>query len=42
MTRYEFLHRISEILVPEKSEGFFQYLLHSSDDDGDFLRTRYC
>lgn len=42
MTKYEYLHRIAEILVPETTEEFYNYLLHSSDDDGGFLRTRYC
>lgn len=42
MTRYAFLHRIAEILVPHRAEEFFDFLLHSSDDDGGFLRTRYC
>ena len=42
MTKYEYLHRISEIIVPEQTEEFFNYLLHSSDENGDFLRTRYC
>lgn len=42
MTRYEFLYRISEILAPKQTEEFFDYLLHSSDDDGGFLRTRWC
>ena len=42
MTRYEYLYRIAEILVPEQTEEFYDYLLHSCDDDGGFLRTRYC
>lgn len=42
MTRFEYLYRISEILAPKQAEAFYNYLLHSCDDDGGFLRTRYC
>ena len=42
MTKYEFLHRIAEILVPNQTEAFFRYLLHTSDENGGFLRSHYC
>ena len=41
MTLYELIARISAILTPETG-SFYQYVLHSSDDNGGFLRTRFC
>ena len=41
MTFYELISQISEILTPE-TNSFYDYLLHSCDDNGGFLRTRWC
>lgn len=41
MTLYELIGKISRILTPETDE-FYHYVLHTSDDNGGFLRTRYC
>ena len=40
-TLYKLLKRISEILTPD-TDSFYRYALYTSDDDGGFLRTRYC
>lgn len=40
MTLYEMIEQVSDILTPE-SKVFYDYVLHTSDDNG-FLRTRYC
>ena len=42
MNRYDFYKQISEILMKENAEKFFNYIIHSMDDNGGFLRTRYC
>ncbi len=42
MTRYEFLHRISEIVAPKQTQAFFNYLLDTSEDCGNFFRTGLC
>lgn len=42
MTFFEFLHRIAEILGPSAPDKLFDYMIHSMDDDGGFLRSRYC
>ena len=41
MTFYELILQISEILTPE-TNSFYDYILHSCDDNGGFLRTRWC
>lgn len=41
MTFLDALRITSEILAGENSEKLFDYILHSMDDDGDFLRTRW-
>ncbi len=41
MTLYELLKKISDIITPE-TDAFYKYALHTSDDNGGFLRTRYC
>ena len=41
MTLYELIKQISAILTPE-TDSFFDYVIHTSDDDGGFLRTCYC
>lgn len=41
MTLYELIKQISEILTPE-TDSFYNYALYTSDDNGGFLRTRYC
>ncbi|MFV0361468.1 MAG: hypothetical protein ACK5LL_00040 [Suipraeoptans sp.] len=42
MSRYEFLRRVAKILAPQNAEALFDYIIHSMDDDGGFLRSRYC
>lgn len=41
MTLYQLLKEISSILTPE-DDAFYEYALYTSDDNGGFLRTRYC
>ncbi|MGN0691926.1 MAG: hypothetical protein ACI4K7_06235, partial [Oscillospiraceae bacterium] len=41
MQLYELIQKVSDILTPE-TNAFYTYVLHTSDDDGGFLRTRYC
>lgn len=41
MTLYELIKKISKIITPD-TDDFYQYVLHTSDDNGGFLRTRYC
>ena len=41
MTLYELIKSISAIITPETDE-FYEYVIHTSDDNGGFLRTRYC
>lgn len=41
MTLYDLIHKISNIITPE-TNAFYNYVLYTSDDDGGFLRTRYC
>lgn len=41
MTLYELLEQISDILTP-KTHSLYDYMIHTFDDGGGFLRTRYC
>ena len=41
MTLYELIRRVSNIITPE-TDDFYHYILYTSDDNGGFLRTRYC
>ncbi len=41
MTLYELIRQISAILTPETG-SFYDYVIKTSDDDGGFLRTRFC
>ena len=41
MTLYGLLRAVSAILTPE-DDAFFTYAVHTFDDDGGFLRTRWC
>ena len=41
MTLYQLLKQISNIITPE-NDAFYRYALYTSDDNGGFLRTRYC
>lgn len=41
MTLYELIRRVSKIITPE-DYSFFRYVIYTSDDNGGFLRTRYC
>ena len=41
MTLYQLIKELSAILTPE-DDAFYDYVLHTSDDNGGFLRTRYC
>ncbi len=42
MTIYDFYRRVAEILSPKHVDELFDYIIHSMDDDGGFLRSRYC
>lgn len=42
MTKYEFYKQIASILSPNNSEALFDYIIHAMDNNGFFLRTRYC
>ena len=41
MTLYELIKRVSDIITPETG-AFYNYVLYTSDDNGGFLRTRFC
>ena len=41
MTLYELIQKISAILTPDTGY-FYEYCMHHCDDDGGFLRSRYC
>ncbi len=41
MSLYELLKQMSNIITPE-NDAFFRYAIYTSDDNGGFLRTRYC
>ncbi len=41
MRLHELIKRLSDIITP-KSGKFNEYVLHTSDDNADFLRTREC
>ena len=41
MTLYKLIQQVSDILTPDTND-FYTYLVYTSDDDGGFLRTRYC
>ena len=41
MTLYDLIQQVSDIITPETGT-FYHYVLHTSDDNGGFLRTRYC
>ena len=41
MRLYELLEQVSNILTP-RTHSLYEYMLHTFDDDGGFLRTRYC
>lgn len=40
--RYDFYRKLARILARDNEEELFQYIIHSMDDDGGFLRSRYC
>lgn len=42
MTGYELYRKIAHILSAKNSDKLFDYIIHSMDDDGGFLRTRWC
>lgn len=42
MTAYELCREISDILSEKHSDELFDYIIHSMDDDGGFLRSRFC
>lgn len=41
MRLYELLKQVSDILTPQ-SKDLYKYMLHTFDNNGGFLRTRYC
>lgn len=40
MTLHELLKQVADIVLP--NSGLYEYMLHTFDDNGGFLRTRYC
>lgn len=42
MTTYELYRKLSTILAPQNSDALLDFIIHTSDDNGDFIRTRYC
>jgi len=41
ITLYELIKQVSDIITPDGID-FYNYVLHTSDDNGGFLRTRHC
>ena len=41
MTLYGLIKQISHIITPE-TDAFYKYVIYTSDDNGGFLRTRFC
>lgn len=39
---YDFYRKLARILAKENSEELFNYIIHAMDDNGGFLRSRYC
>lgn len=42
LTTYELYKKIASILAQNNSEALFDYIIHSMDNNGGFLRSRYC
>lgn len=42
MTLYDLLKEISYIIAENNDDKLFEYIIHSVDCNGDFLRSRYC
>lgn len=42
MTTYEFYRQTAKILAQTKEDELFDYMIHSMDSNGGFLRSRYC
>ncbi|MST88850.1 hypothetical protein FYJ79_04550 [Sharpea azabuensis] len=42
MTLYELLKKVSFILAKSNADELFEYIIHSMDYNGGFLRSRYC
>ena len=42
MTLYELLRKISSVLAKNNADKLFEYMVHSMDYNGGFLRSRYC
>ena len=41
MRLYELLEQVSDILTPQ-THSLYDYMIHTFDNNGGFLRTRYC
>lgn len=41
MTLHDLIKQVSEIIIPG-TDAFYNYILYTSDDNGGFLRTRWC
>lgn len=41
MRLYDLLEQVSDILTPQ-TNSLYDYMVHTLDDDGGFLRTRFC
>ena len=42
MTAYQLYKRIANILAPKNNRELFDYIVHSMDSCGGFLRSRFC
>lgn len=42
MTLYELLKKVSSIVAKNNADKLFEYIIHSMDYNGGFLRSRYC
>jgi len=42
LTTYDLYRKISNILAPDHNRKLFDYIIHSTENYGGFLRTRFC
>ena len=42
MTTHELLKRVSEIIAPNNTKQLYEFLVHTTEDRGLFLRSRCC
>lgn len=41
-TMYDFYHKVASTLSKKNADAIFDYIIHSMDDNGGFLRSRFC